>query len=304
MELINHHMHTLASDGKHTPLEMAEEALKRGLNFICFTDHNHRIYAVPFSKPLSESHLNEIKEAQKKFKGKLDISLGIEIDWTEEHQEIFKKQISEHNFDFILGSVHLLNDGTEYFGVNYAPEVFSEKVKKLGIKKIVHEYYHQVRLLAKSKLFDCLAHFDLIKNFNVDSSFFDEQDNFYREEVLKTLDEIKKNNLCIEINTSGIIYRCKAMFPSFWILEEAHKRNIPITIGADAHWKERIDAGLLEAYDLARKAGYNESLKFKNRKAIKVKFAKTDFPRKLQTSHKENFENSSKKTGIIQNSLK
>ena len=271
--LINHHIHTTGSDGKNSPMEIAEAAVKKGLKFICFTDHNPRNYAVQWGKEfLSDKHYTQITEVQKKFKGKLEISSGIEIDWTEDHKNIFSEIIKARKFDYVMGSVHMLKDiQGDYYRLNFNFEIFYKIILNIGIPNVIKEYYHQIRLLANSGLFDGIAHLDVIKTFNKDNNLFNEDSQFYREEVLKTLDEIKKNDLCIEINTSGLTYGCNAMFPSFWILQEANKRKIPITIGADTHWIERIDANLEEAYELARKAGYKEILKFKNRKSIKIK---------------------------------
>ena len=271
--LINHHIHSNGSDGRCSPSELAEAALKKRLSFICFVDHNPRPYAQPWGEEFfSKEYLDQIRKVQKKFKGKLDISFGIEIDWTEEHQEFFKQQIKQFKFDYVLGSVHLIKgDDGEYFGINFSKDIFVKGVSKMGIERIVREYYRQIRLAVDSELFDCMAHLDVIKCLNLDNQFFNEKDNFYREEVIKTLDKISEKGIAIEINTSGLIYGCKSMFPSEWILVEANKRKIPITIGADTHWVERIDAGLEEAYELARKVGYKEILKFKNRKPIKIK---------------------------------
>ena len=267
--LINFHMHSTGSDGRMKPEEVVKEAIAAGIDFMCFTDHNHRI---PWGEPFfSKSYVKDVREMQKKYKDQIDISFGIEIDWVEGSETLIKKQASEFEFDYVMGSTHLLKDSNNVnFGVNFDKEIFFRQIKEKGINTLIKEYYSQSRLLANSKIFDSMAHFDLIKTFNKNHILFNEEDAFYREEVLKTLDEIKKADMALEINTGGLIYDCKSMYPSLWILKEARKRKIPLTIGADTHWAERIDAGLKEAYNLAKEAGYSEIVRFKARKRISI----------------------------------
>ena len=123
--------------------------------------------------------------------------------------------------------------------------------------------------MAKSELFDCIGHFDLIKLWDKEGKFFNQDEKWYAKEVLDVLEDIKRYNICIEINTSGL-RKCNEQYPSFWILKEMNKRKIPITIGSDAHKKEELNQGLEKAIDLAKKAGYKSILKFRGRKPIKI----------------------------------
>ena len=46
---------------------------------------------------------------------------------------------------------------------------------------------------------------------------------------------IEKTGIVLEVNTRGMFKPCKAVYPSEWILKEAFKRKIEITIGSDCH---------------------------------------------------------------------
>jgi histidinol-phosphatase (PHP family) len=269
---VNYHIHTTGSDGKHSPEQAVQAAISAGLTHICFTDHFIRPIENSWSKGfISKKYLKEVEEVRKKYKDKINISFGIEVDWLDGYSKRIKKQLSKHDFDFIIGSVHMIQKQEKnHFLVNCDYNCFLEKIKKYGTHEVIKEYYSQVRKLARSRICDSIGHLDVIKTYNNNCSLFKE-DSFYKKEVLKTLDEIKKNNLCIEINTSGKIYDCNEFFPNFWILKEANKRKIPITIGTDAHWPERISEGINESCALAKKAGYKSIMIFKKRKAIEVK---------------------------------
>jgi len=124
--------------------------------------------------------------------------------------------------------------------------------------------------MAKSKLFDSVAHLDVIKTFNSNNKFFNENEKWYKDEINKTLKEIKKSKMAIEINTSGYTYPCKGLFPSLWIIKQAKKLNIPITIGTDCHFAHQIDFKLDDTIKLAKNIGYKNIVMFKKRKMIKV----------------------------------
>jgi histidinol-phosphatase (PHP family) len=291
--LINFHIHSTGSDGKLTPEEVVKEAIKAGIKYICFTDHS----PLPERfKDVKESHdefylkemcnqqdrrknfhnkeyIDKIKTLQREYKKEIDVSLGIELDWLEYDLDWIRKEASKIEYDYVLGSVHCVPLGGVYLSIEEGKEKFLEIVNNQfkGIEKFVKEYYLQIRNLAKSGLFDSIAHFDLIKMYNSDSSLFLEDSDWYKQEIKETLDIIAKSKTAIEINMHGLVKVTRAQYPSLWILKEARKRNIPITISTDAHRSGQVGQDLDKAYDLAREAGYSEIVRFKARKMVPIK---------------------------------
>jgi len=78
------HMHTTASDGSASILEMAEAAKSRGREYIAITDHSKRVsMANGLDAPRLLEHWKAIDEAQKSIKG-IRILKGIECDILED----------------------------------------------------------------------------------------------------------------------------------------------------------------------------------------------------------------------------
>ena len=271
--LINFHIHSTGSDGKLSPKEIVKKAIKSEIKYLCFTDH----YPFPpgFSKKKNsyfpEGYKEEVNRIKEKYKNEISISFGAEINYIEGYENWFKKEIKRMNLDYTIGSIHFIANGKEFW---------LESAKKLGgIKKFIGQYYKQLRMMVKSKIFNCVGHFDLIKIYNKNFILFSEDEEWYKKEVLETLDEVKKAGMCIEINTSGWIREVGIQYPSKWILEETKKRNISITIGNDFHGRndrykkinEKIDTNLGKAFNLAKEMGYNAVVIFKNRKQIKLR---------------------------------
>jgi histidinol-phosphatase (PHP family) len=279
LSMINHHIHTTASDGRFTPREVIEQAIASGLKFICFTDHYpYPPGTVEWRSTLhSEDYVNEITKLKKEFADKIEISLGAEFNWMPDHIEWTKKEIQKTNLDYALGAIHNLPDNNgDYPTVNSSEEEWKEIIKKFkGIKKVIKEYYKQVILAAESGLFDCIAHMDIVKVWNQDSQYFAEDEDGYKQQVIETLNKIAQSKICVEINTAGLYNKAGEQYPSFWIIKEMKKRDIPITIGSDFHGEgfhhgKEVTSGLREAIELAKKAGYDSIVKFKNRNMIKI----------------------------------
>ncbi len=273
MVKVNYHLHSTGSDGKLSPKQVVEQAIKAGIKHLCFTDH----YPEPKEirnwgqeKFHSDKYFEEIKKLKEKYKAKIDISLGAEFEFVENFGEWFDKEIKRRDYDYLIGSVHLTKISREYGSIDYTPKAWIEYSEKAGsIRKLVENYYKRIRLLVESGLFDGIGHLDLIKIFNENSRFFSETESWYKQEVLRTLDLIEKKKMCLEINTSGWRKPCKEQYPSVWILKEVKKRNIPITIGTDGH--QKVDEYLDEGIELAKKLGFESVLIFHKRKPIEVK---------------------------------
>lgn len=78
------HMHTTASDGRGTILEMAEAAKARGLKYIAITDHSKRVsMANGLDATRLRAHWQEIREARNQISG-IEILCGIECDILED----------------------------------------------------------------------------------------------------------------------------------------------------------------------------------------------------------------------------
>ena len=263
---LDFHLHSTGSDGKFTPRQVIDGAIKKGLKFICFTDH----YPTPPDKRdwgqnyNLDSYYGEVHKLKKQYKN-IQIFYGAEFDWFDDSDYI-KEEVKKRDYDYVLGSVHLIKADCV---VDFSLEEIKEIAKKFGsMKKLILDYYRQIRLMVKSKAIDTVAHFDLIKKFNKDSCLFSEKESWYREEIFKTLDTIKQCGVCMEVNTSGLRHPVDEQHPSTWILREIKIRNIPITIGSDSHGKlfQKLD----QAYEIVKAVGFKSIVRFDNRKMIRM----------------------------------
>ena len=259
--------------------ETIEQAIKKKLLFVGITDH----YPLPpnvialnpnlgKTELFNKDYLKEFENVKKKYGDKIEILFGAEMGWSEETKNWFFQEVKKYDFDYLIGSVHgLVDKSGKYWSIDGSEEIYKQGIEKFGgIKKSVKEYFNQIRNMINSKLFNIVGHLDLIKVQNKTCPLFSETDKWYVEEVLKTLDLIKKRKMCLELNGAAFDKRCKKQCPSFWIIKEAKKRNVPITLSSDGHYPHQVDRYLRELRDLAIKTGYKEFVYFKNKKMIEV----------------------------------
>lgn len=99
------HMHTTASDGDATILEMAQAAKARGYNFIVITDHSQVLtIANGLSPKRFAAHIEAIREANEQIED-FTILAGIEVDILKDGTLDMDHDLLAH-CDWVVGSVH------------------------------------------------------------------------------------------------------------------------------------------------------------------------------------------------------
>ena len=286
-KLFDYHTHVL-DHGLSKSLRIEEtikSAVDKGLNLICLTDH----YPLPsgFKDPTKEKdcampmswypeYQKKAGEITKKYSSQIEVLRGAEVDWLPGYEKWTKEEIARWSFDYLIGSVHFLGQikeakGKRSFVIDYQEEEFRSGVAYYGgVRPLIEAYYKEVRSMVNSGLFDGVGHIDLIKKYN-DGSLFSEDEKWYRKEVLQTLDVIAKEKMIMEVNTSGWDRKCNAFYPSFWVLKEARKRNISVTLGSDGHTPETIGKDLEKGRALIKASGYGSIVRFRKREKIEIK---------------------------------
>jgi histidinol-phosphatase (PHP family) len=252
MITINSHCHTQFSDGQLSIEETAILAKEKGLTHLYFTDHhipNDHTNTIDF-----ERYFREIDQANMRVSPELRLYKGVELDFFKGEEDWFIEQ-SVKGFDFILGAVHMLTDRKIY-----PMELPYQEHRELTIL-----YFQEIKRLAESRLADSIAHFDLVKFSSNENS------DWYRKEVVKTIEVIADSKTAIEINTSGVRKGSYEFNPSTWILHLAHNMGIQLTIGTDSHNpNEHLTYMLEEAVQVARNVGYTRIVRYENRRPIFV----------------------------------
>src|SRR6201992_2513821 len=102
------HMHTQATDGRNSILEMAEAGVARGYQYIAITDHSKNLAMVNgLDDERALEHLKQIREADARMEGRIRVLTGIEVDILGDGQIDLSPEVLAQ-MDVVIASVHLL----------------------------------------------------------------------------------------------------------------------------------------------------------------------------------------------------
>ena len=124
------HIHSLNSPDAEQSVDLVcNQAIEKGISGITFTDHAHllRMEELDIVNRIKQS-IADVREAQEKYKGKLEVYCGVELD--EEHRapEAAQQILALTDYDVVLGSIH--NPEGNQWGKPYAKVIFDETISE------------------------------------------------------------------------------------------------------------------------------------------------------------------------------
>lgn len=258
------HVHSNFSSDADTRMEdMVEKAISLGIEKLCFTDHIDYDYPTfegghtfVFELDKYFKKLNSIKE---EYSSKIKIYKGVECG-IQTHIIKELKNLENYNFDFIIGSSHVI-DGLD----PYYPNYWLDRDEEEGVIK----YFQSI--IDNCKYFDgfhVYGHLDYIFRYTpvVHKKYPYEKYSDIIDEVLKTIIDEGKG---IELNTSGYKYIFNHPHPRIEILKRYKEMGGEIiTIGSDAHEAKYLAYGFDKAASLLKEIGYKYYTIFEKGKPI------------------------------------
>lgn len=242
--MFDYHMHTTISyDGHCTPAQMAAAAAKIGLKEICFTEHRDYQLCVPREKTAFSTDAYRHAHEPVKIPG-LAIRHGVEIGLTDWNMEEVHQDLQAYPYDFVIGSVHFINDEDVYYAEGWHGRDYPE-MEQLYFEELL-------RCIQLHNDFDVLGHLTYIGKVPGHPCPRPVPLDAHRdivEEILKTLVAKGKG---MEINTSGMD-RCGDFLPGIPYLKRFRELGGEIiTVGADAHGTDRVGQYVNDACAIAQ----------------------------------------------------
>lgn len=266
MSFSNFHTHCCFCDGEGKPEEYVEKAIEKGFEALGFSSHAPVHFARTWTMNEGRLHeyLDTVKSLKVKYRGRIQIYLGLEIDYFSKEYGPNSPVYRKLGLDYNIGSVHcMLNkDDGKYLEVDGTEDKYIEIIESIfkgDTEKFAAEYYNKVRNMVKEHKPDIIGHLDLIKKNNRGGKYFSMDQKWYRDEVFKTLDVISKSSCILEVNTGGLSRKITdTVYPEPWILKECSKLEIPLVLNSDAHNPVNIDAYYEDALHIIGEAGYSK----------------------------------------------
>ena len=267
------HMHTwFSTDSEACPRDMADEAVRKGLKTICFTDHFDKddlewgeegIFDV-------DAYFVEMQKLQEEYAGKLNIRIGIELGLRTYLKDYYEELTKKYPFDFVMGSVHNVPykkdaEGNILYTDPAAEKLFTDRTDKEAYRLMMETTLENVRT---SDCFQTLGHLDYVvrygKSREKEYSYTDYADII--DEILKLLIEKEKG---LEVNSAGLKYGLPFAHPHPDVLKRYRELGGEIiTIGADAHKPEHIAYDFAKAEEILKSCGFKYYTEFFEQKPV------------------------------------
>lgn len=255
----DYHMHTPLCRHASGPMEAyIEHAIELGLREIGFSDHNPLPRGLAANVRMREDELDyyisRVLDLRFQYRGKIDVLLGLELDYLEGLEGYLEQQVTKYPWDYVIGSIHFLDAECR---VGSWPRAFGGSTADLYAR-----YFELMGNLVRSGLCDIIAHFDVPKRAGHRAEQADDK--------LRTiLDEVKRADLCVEINTSG--YRHPELptpepYPGLAIVEQLLAHGVPLTVNSDAHAPDQVGLRFGDIESFLRRKGCKRLAKFDQRK--------------------------------------
>ena len=267
------HMHTwFSTDSEACPRNMADEAVRKGLKTMCFTDHFDKddlewgeegIFDV-------DAYFAEMQKLQEEYAGKLNIRIGIELGLRTYLKDYYEELTKKYPFDFVIGSVHNVPykkdaEGNILYTDPAAEKLFTDRTDKEAYRLMMETTLENVRTLG---CFQTLGHLDYVVRYGKSR----EKEYSYTEyadiidEILKLLIEKGKG---LEVNSAGLKYGLPFAHPHPDILKRYRELGGEIiTIGADAHKPEHIAYDFAKAEEILKSCGFKYYTEFFEQKPV------------------------------------
>ncbi len=235
-------------------------ASERGITELGVSEHVHRFHAAldVWSHPIwCQTAADDLEEYVQFVREETDLRLGIEADFIAGREERMRALLDRHQWDYVVGSVHFLQDRAvdmqgayDIWGLGEAPD------------KVWRRYFHTLAEAARTGMYDIMAHPDLVKVWGRSHACPDADPRRYYEPAVEAFAEA---GVAVEVSTAGLRKPVGEIYPARAFLEMILEAGCPIALSSDAHLPEHVGYGYDAALALLADAGVTELAVFERR---------------------------------------
>ena len=275
MPICDMHMHTrISSDAdqslENNVLSFCETAIKRGIKHIAFTEH-YDIIPDPGAITCDALEANEAARlAKERYGDRLDIMHGIELAHIHrpECTAEGKRVLDEVNPDFVLGSLHINDDGTDYYTMDFSQ--YSDEF----LLSSLDDYLSQIIHFASFCDFDSLAHCTYpLRYFHMHSRLGIIDLKKYSEPYSELFRVLMKRGKSLEINSSTLRGDYRQPLPCFDLIKlYVDLGGKKFTLGSDSHHYDLVGTKIDEVQEFIKSLGVEGVMTYHNRQESFVKF--------------------------------
>ncbi len=254
MYFCDSHTHSSRSfDGHDSVFRMAEAALAAGMHEIVITDH----YDVNGEVENLYPHLDvaalaaDVADAKDAFRGKLEITFGIELGQPNQYPEDAAKLLCAYPFEFVIGSVHNVTAAPDFYYMNY------EKMPTPVLDALFSRTLEELRTVAGMGMVTTLGHITYMERYmELCGKRLDY--GVHRDGLYALFETMIRNDVALELNVSSLSRGRTFLMPERELLDMYRDAGGKlVTCGTDAHLAERVGVGIREGYEVLLAHGFD-----------------------------------------------
>jgi histidinol-phosphatase (PHP family) len=237
-----------------------ETAAERGVQELGVSEHIHRFTAAldVWQHPFWRQSARDDLDAYVSFvREETDLRLGIEADFISGREDRMANLLEQHEWDYVLGSVHFLGD----YAVDFDDETDIWKHETTP-ERIYQRYFEAIAQSALTGAYDVITHPDLVKIWGSARPAPEKDHRFYYEPAIEAMLEA---DVAMEVSTAGLRKPVGEIYPARGMLEMAVDAGIPIALSSDAHTPDHLAFGYDKAVELLTDCGVREIAVFEKR---------------------------------------
>ncbi|MBQ8767968.1 MAG: histidinol-phosphatase HisJ family protein [Clostridia bacterium] len=265
--IVDLHVHTDNSfDGNHSATFFCEKAELLDLRAVAFTDHcevDQFRGDSDYEKRIFQAFF-EIAKVRSAFRGKLLVLNGIELGQPAYDIETANDIVKRYDYDQIIGSVHNLRGGEDFY--------FMENLSLPQAEKLLKEYFNAIIEMLEWGNFDVLAHLTYPLRYFYSKSNLDIDLNKFKNQIDDILLRTAESEKSLEINTAALRQPLNKLSPEVDVIKRFKELGGKyVSVGSDAHYAEHLAADIDMAYNAALEAGFDSITFFEKRTPMQMK---------------------------------
>jgi histidinol-phosphatase (PHP family) len=266
--LTDYHVHLRPDDHDATAeryftAENAERyrlvAAERGIAELGVSEHVYRFTQAldVWQHPMWVRHARDDLDEYCAFvREETDLRLGIEADFIPGREDRMAELLAGRDWDYVLGSIHFLGDGA----LDY--DRYDVWTRASSPDAVWRTYFEWLGELARTGMFDVLAHPDLVKHWGAERPQ-PSRDRRHFYEI--AMEHIADSGIAVEVSTAGLRKPVGEIYPDRAFLEMVLDAGNPIVLSSDAHVPDQLGFAYDEALALLEELGVAELCVFDHR---------------------------------------
>jgi histidinol-phosphatase (PHP family) len=246
--------------------DIIKKYIKEGFVWIGITEHcpplndslrfPDEIKAGISSDQLKEQFKNyilKVNQLKEKYSSQIKIFIAFETEAFNGYIDYTKQLIKTYKPDYIVGSVHHIND----ICFDFSKQMYTNALQSTGgINSLYKRYFDKQYELITHLKPAIVGHFDLIRIFDTEYKKRIEKKEIW-ERIVRNLKICKESNLILDFNTRALKKKAKEPYISEVILKKAKELDIKVVPGDDSHGTMDIGTDIKTGIKILSRTGFN-----------------------------------------------